>query len=73
MERTTSALMGSMPTRSSRPTWVSPGRMSVCGERPATEEGRQHDRPQHADDEEDGERGAEPVRQVHGGEDRRAR
>ena len=35
MERTTSALMGSMPTRSSRPTSVSPGRTSVCGERPA--------------------------------------
>ena len=39
MERTTSALMGSMPTRSSRPTWVSPGRISVCGERPAARSG----------------------------------
>ena len=39
MERTTSALMGSMPTRSSRPTWVSPGRTSVCGERPAKRRG----------------------------------
>ena len=39
MERTTSALIGSMPTRSSSPTWVSPGRMSVWGDRPATRRG----------------------------------
>ena len=39
MERTTSALMGSMPTRSSRPTAVSPGRISVCGDRPAPRKG----------------------------------
>ena len=39
MERTTSALMPSMPTRSSSPTAVSPGRTSVCGERPAPTRG----------------------------------
>ncbi len=39
MERTTSALIGSMPTRSSKPTAVSPGRISVCGERPAPRKG----------------------------------
>ncbi len=38
-ERTTSALMESIPTRSSKPTAVSPGRISVCGERPAPMKG----------------------------------
>ena len=36
---------------------------------PGAEEGGQHDRPEHADDEEDGQGGAQPVREVHGGED----
>ena len=36
---------------------------------PGEEEGRQHDRPQHADDEEDRDHGAQPVREVQGGED----
>ena len=39
MERTTSVLIPSIPTRSSSPTSVSPGRIKVCGERPAPRNG----------------------------------
>ena len=39
------------------------------GRAPGSEEGRGHDRPEHQDDDDDGERAPQPVRQVDGGED----
>ena len=70
MERTTSALMGSMPTRSSRPDHRLAGADERVGRATGAEERRGHDRPEHEDDEDDaGRHRAEPVRQVDGGED----
>src|ERR1700685_1848193 len=61
--------MGSIPTRSSSPTLVSPGRISVCGDRPATSSGASMTPPSITTMRRIGMAGAHPWAQVHRGDD----